>query len=466
MTGLDERTSDWVPTLSGGSKPRYIAIAEAIQDDLSEGRLVPAQRLPAQRQLARLLGLDFTTVARGYGEAQRRGLIESRVGEGTFVTGAPSQRFSGVRPDTGDFSMNMPPEPADAALWTKLGSALEPIGRDLANALRYQRFGGTELDKQAAIEWLARHGVAAAPHRVFVVPGAHAALLGAMTVLSSRNRGAVLVEMLTYPGIKAIAEQLGLEPIGLPTDRHGLLPDAFSDACQRLKPSALYLNPTLSNPTTRTIPVERRQEIARVARAAGVPILEDDPYGTLPDRAPPPFASMAPEITWHVATLSKCLGAGLRVAFAVVPDDRSGWDFAAAVRTANVMVSPVTATLATRWIQDGTADALLAAIRAETRERQELVRAILPSDLVTTDPAAFHLWMTMPLRWARSAFVSHMASCGLGVVASDAFGTQHPLPEAVRICLGGPAPRSQVRTALQFAAHALSESPSRASSFL
>src|SRR4051812_7011060 len=79
--------SEWVPSLTNGAKPRYIAIAEAIQDDLAEGRLLPAQRLPAQRQLARLLGLDFTTVARGYAEAQRRGLIESRVGEGTFVIG-------------------------------------------------------------------------------------------------------------------------------------------------------------------------------------------------------------------------------------------------------------------------------------------------------------------------------------------------------------------------------------------
>ena len=459
--------SDWVPTLGDSSKPRYIAIAEAIQEDLAEGRLLPAQRLPAQRQLARVLGLDFTTVARGYGEAQRRGLIESRVGEGTFVTSASSQRYgAGARAETGDFSMNMPPEPTDAALWAKLGSGLEAIGWDLASALRYQRFGGTEADKQAAIEWLGRHGVEPAQDRVFVVPGAHAALLGAMTVLANRNRGTVLAETLTYPGIKAIAEQLGLELVGLPTDRHGPLPDAFEDACQRLRPSALYLNPTLSNPTTRTIPVERRQELAAVARSAGVSILEDDPYAALLDRAPPAFASVAPDLTWHVATLSKCLGAGLRVAFMVVPDARSGWDFAAAVRTANVMVSPVTAGLATRWIQDGTADGLLAAVRAETRARQELVKETLPEGLVTTDPAAFHLWMTLPTRWARSAFVSHMASSGLGVVASDAFGTQDPLPEAVRICLGGPAPRSQVRTALQFAAHALSESPARASSFL
>ena len=459
--------SDWVPSLGDGSKPRYIAIAEAIQGDLAEGRLLPAQRLPAQRQLARLLGLDFTTVARGYAEAQRRGLIESRVGEGTFVAGTPTPGSGPrTRVEAGDFSMNMPPEPSDVALWTRLGSGLDPIAHDLARVLRYQRSGGTEPDKQAAVDWLGRRGVVAGLDRVFVVPGAHAALLAAMTILSGRERGVVLTEALTYPGVKAIAEQLGLELVGLSTDPHGPSPDAFSEACRRHKPRALYLNPTLSNPTTRTIPIERRREIAAIARTNGIPILEDDAYGMIPIKAPPAFASVAPEVTWHVATLSKCLGAGLRVAYVVVPDARSGWNFAAAIRAANVMVSPITATLATRWIRDGTADALLAAIRAESRERQALVATILPSDLVTTDPAAFHFWLTLPPRWSRSAFVAHMASCGLGVVASDVFGTEEPLPEAVRVCLGGPAPCSVVRTALEFAAHALSASPARASGFL
>ena len=459
--------SEWMPSLGDGSTPRYIAIAEAIQSDLSEGRLLPAQRLPAQRQLARLLGLDFTTVARGYAEAQRRGLIQSRVGEGTFVAGTLTPgNGPGARAEAGDFSMNMPPEPSDGALWTRLGAGLEPMIRDFARVLRYQRFGGTDADKQAAVDWLGRRGIAAGLDRVFVVPGAHAALLAATMVLADKERGVVLAEALTYPGMKAIAEQLGLELVGLPADQHGPTPDAFDEACHRHKPKALYLNPTLSNPTTRTIPIERRRDIAEIARRHGVPILEDDPYGTLPVEAPPAFASVAPDLTWHVATLSKCLGAGLRVAYVVVPDARSGWNFAAAVRAANVMVSPITATLATQWIKDGTADALLAAIRTESRERQALVARSLPNELVTTDPAAFHFWLTLPPRWSRSAFVAHMASCGLGIVASDVFGTGGPLPEAVRVCLGGPAPRSVVQTALEFATHALSESPARTSSFL
>jgi DNA-binding transcriptional MocR family regulator len=82
-------------------------------------------------------------------------------------------------------------------------------------------------------------------------------------------------------------------------------------------------------------------------------------------RAPSIKPRQAPDIdiTWHVARLAKRLGAGLRIAYVVAPDVRSGWLFASSVRTATVMASPVTIALATRWITDGTADALLAAVR-------------------------------------------------------------------------------------------------------
>jgi DNA-binding transcriptional regulator YhcF (GntR family) len=75
----------WTPDLRLWGKPHYRAIVEALADDIGAGRLPAAARLPPQRVLAARLGLHFTTVARGYGEAQRRGLIESRVGQGTFV---------------------------------------------------------------------------------------------------------------------------------------------------------------------------------------------------------------------------------------------------------------------------------------------------------------------------------------------------------------------------------------------
>jgi hypothetical protein len=59
-----------------------------------------------------------------------------------------------------------------------------------------------------------------------------------------------------------------------------------------------------------------------------------------------------------------------------------------------------------------------------------------------------------------------MRSTGLGVVASDVFTAGGDPPEAVRICLGGPVTRAELRHALEYTAHALTESPAVASAFL
>ena len=458
---------EWTPNLAGRDKPHYLAIADAIADDIRSGRLTASDRLPPQRKLARRLDIDFTTVARGYVEAQKRGLIESRVGRGTFVLATAKRRHSPMarHPEIVDLSMNLPPEPDDPELLDRMQDGLEAVGRDLVSLLRYQEFGGVRADKDAASNWLSRRGLVPSQDRLFISPGAHPALLGIFG-LAAKTGDVVLAEQLTYPGARSIAAQLGLKLVGVPMDDEGVDADAFAQACARLAPKAIYLNPTLLNPTTHTISTARRQAIAGIARRFNVAIVEDDPYGFLPIGGPPPFAVLAPEITWHIAGLAKCLGAGLRIAYVVVPDARSGFLFASAVRTATVMASPVTIALATRWILDGTGDALLADVRRQSIERQRFASATLPKGSYRADPIGFHLWLSLPEGWTRSAFVGHMRSTGIGVVASDAFATDGKPPEAVRVCLGGPADRPTVRSALEFMAHALTESPTLASTFL
>ena len=460
---------DWTPELDPSSKPRYIAIADAIAVDIEAGRLSAADRLPPQRKLAARLGLDFTTVARGYVEAQRRGLIVSKVGQGTSVSPtAPASRSTpsaGPRTPISDPSMNLPPEPNDPALLARMRAGIEAVSADIVDLLRYQGFGGAPADKAAAANWLGRRALVPAQERIFVTPGAHPALLGIFGHLTKPG-DAVLSEAITYPGARAIAAQLGITLQGLPMDRQGIDPDAFAAACRQGAPKALYLNPTLHNPTTLTIPKERRDAIAATARHFGVPIVEDDAYGFIPLKSPPPFAALAPDLTWHIAGLAKCIGAGLRTAYTLVPDSRSGWPFAAALRASTVMASPFTAAIATRWITDGTADAILRFIRTETTIRQALAAEILPASSFRADPISFNLWVELPPPWTRSAFVGQMRATGLGVVASDAFTVSDPPAEAVRVCLGGPIDRDGLRRGLEFMAHVLGETPELVSHFL
>jgi DNA-binding transcriptional MocR family regulator len=450
---------EWTPNLEKAGGPLYLALAQAIAADITGGVLAPGDRLPPQRKLAGKLGIDFTTVARGYVEAGKRGLIESAVGRGSFVRrNALVQQASDRRVSSADFSMNLPPEPDDPELIARMREGFASVSRDMVALLRYQGFGGSPLDRDAASAWLGRRALVPAQERIFVTPGAHPALLGILSLLA-RADDVVLCESVTYPGVRAISAQLGLRLVGVEMDRDGVVVEALEEAIRVHKPRAIYLNPTLQNPTTLTIPERRRSEICAVARRAGIPIVEDDAYGFIPSHGPPPLAAIAPDICWHIAGLAKCIGAGLRLAYVIAPDTRSGWSFNGVMRAVSVMASPLTAAVVTRWIDDGTADTILRFIRAETSARQRIATRFFEPGTYLSDPLSFNLWMPLRNGWTRSAFASHARGTGIGIVVSDPFTAAGQPAEAVRIGLGGPLTRDQLEHGLEFIAHALDHPP-------
>jgi DNA-binding transcriptional MocR family regulator len=464
---------NWLPDLSRSNGPRYMAIADVIEMDLKSGKLLVGDRLPPQRELAKRLSIDFTTVARGYVEAQKRGLVATHVGRGTFVTGGPEKERRGFvsqaaldsrRTSVVDFSMNMPPEPDDPDLLARMQEGLSSVATNMIPLLRYQGFGGAGMDKEAAASWLSRRGLVPSQERIFVTPGAHPALLAIFGLLAKPGE-MVLSENITYPGMRSIAAQLRLNLTGLPMDDEGIIPATFAELCKTGKPKALYLNPTLQNPMTLTIPEKRREEICAVARKYHVPIVEDDAYGFIPLHGPAPLAAMAPDLTWHIGGLAKCIGAGLRLAYVVVPDTKAAWPFASAMRASNVMASPLSTALATRWIEDGTADSILRFIRTEAAARQALVAEVLPGGSYKSDPISFNIWLPLTNGWTRSTFGTQMRASGIGVVASDAFTVDGVAEEAVRVCLGGPIRRETLKGALEFLGHTIEGSPEMAGTF-
>ena len=459
---MSKKFDGWLPRLKKSGAPVYQQIAGAIADDIHTGRLTPEQRLPAQRKLAEALGIDFTTVARAYVEAQRRGLVDSTVGRGTFVCGkrrpAIPRAVEG-RPNI-DLSMNMPPEPHSPELLGLMEAGYAAVGGRLRDLLRYQDFCGSAEDREAGALWLRRRGLALSAERMLVTPGAQCALLAVLGMLAPPG-SVICCEELTYPGLRALAGQLGLKLVGLPMDSQGIDAVAFAAACAQYAPKALYCNPTLLNPTTAVMSAERRQALVEVARFHGVPIIEDDAYGFLPRSGPPPLAAIGPDIVFYMAGLSKCVGAGLRVAFLVAPDAHYTARLTAAIRATTMMVSPITAALATRWIRDGTADLMLAAIRKECAVRHKIAVRALAGASYDAVPDSFHLWLRLPPPWGRRQFAAAMAAEGVAVVASDAFAVNAGggAPEAVRVCIGGTADRYQIQHALELMGQALRHPP-------
>ena len=120
----------------------------------------------------------------------------------------------------------------------------------------------------------------------------------------------------------------------------------------------------------------------------------------------------------------------------------------------------VAAAVATRWIEDGDRrhDPALHPRRDDGAPADRGDDLLEPGSYLS-DPLSFNLWLPLRNGWTRSAFVSHVRSTGLGVVASDAFTAEGAPPEAVRVGLGGPVTRSQIERGLEFMAHALAQEP-------
>jgi len=74
--------------------------------------------------------------------------------------------------------------------------------------------------------------------------------------------------------------------------------------------------------------------------------------------------------------------------------------------------------------------------------------------------------MPLPPDWTRSAFAGQMRGTGVGVVASDVFVADRSTPpETVRLCLGSPIGREDLRKVLTFVAYSLAETPELAPGF-
>src|SRR6187397_1022270 len=114
----------WRPALRKGL-PRYLAITEALADDVATARLAAGAQLPTHRDLADRLGVTVGTVSRAYAEAARRGLITGEVGRGTFVRakGGGEPGVGVAAEGTVDMSVNHPP-PIDGAEAAELKATL------------------------------------------------------------------------------------------------------------------------------------------------------------------------------------------------------------------------------------------------------------------------------------------------------------------------------------------------------
>lgn len=446
----------WQPTVDGPG-PIYQALVAALEADVEAGRLQPGDQLPPQRELARALGVSLGTVTRAYAEAESRGLAYGEVGRGTFAGRKPSSDRFGESSSNGiDLSRAWPLYGLDP----DLGAALRQISRrpDVERLLEYGPNAGHRPHRVAGSQWAAHQGIHVEESRIVVCIGAQHALTAVLGSLLEPG-DVLLTEPVTYPGLRAVAAALRLRLVGVPMDREGLIPDALERACENRRPRAVYMIPTIQNPTACILGEERRREIARIARLHGVAIIEDEVHRLLHPAPPPALSTIAPDITHTVLSLSKVVAGGIRVAFLIVPPGQAE-RIGHMVWATSWMAPPLTAEVAALWIQDGTAVEAATRKRREAQARQEIAAEVLAEHSYRTATHSYHVWMPLPGQWKAAEFVLACERRGVAVSASDTFAVSRERVEnAVRLSLSGPSTREELQQGLERVGELLGSRP-------
>jgi DNA-binding transcriptional MocR family regulator len=452
----------WVPDISRIEGPRYLAVAAAIAKGIDNGELPPGTQLPPQRDLAEKLGVTVGTVSRAYALAKRRRLVDGEVGRGTFVKGDRQEaRGARIIPESDSRTVDLAcfRSPVDG-LTEALAKAFTEVGErsSLFPLHKYPPASGFLTHRTAGAAWIGRVGFEVSPENVLLCGGAQQAIMIALTAFA-RSGETILTESLTYSGVKALAALHGIGLAGVAMDEDGMVPEALDAACQTTNARVVFLQPTVHNPTTALMPIERRRRIAEIARARDLILIEDDAAASALTDRPPPIAALAPERTCYITSVSKSVSPTFRLAY-VAAAPKLLDSLASTFHTMALAVPPFTAEVMALMISNGVADQITRRYLHEMQRRHDVALDILKDYHVAAHPAAFYVWLTLPTHWHAEDFAAATKSEGVSVVSADSFAVGHNgFIQAVRVSLNPGSSIEVLKTGLKSLASILSSRP-------
>lgn len=446
-----------IPLDRSGSSPVYRQIAQALKAWIISGQIPAGTRLPPERRLAALVGVNRSTIVTAYNELASEGLISGRVGDGTVVAhrleapaaaGRPflwHQLFaegsgdlspwireilrSALRDDVIAFAASEP-SPALFPMREVEALALSIFQEVHGEALRYAPTEGIQDLREVIAERLRKRGANVSAAHILITAGAQQALdLLARCFLEPGSD--VAIESPTYVGAIQAFRNRSARLIGIPVDASGMRSDALDQILSRRPVKFVFAIPNFSNPTGGVLSEERRQRILEITRRHQVPLIEDNVYGdTWFDTPPPPslIERTGAGHVIHVGSLSKAMFAGLRVGWIAAPEpviERLGL----VKQIVDLFGGNLSQRLAVKLFQSGLYDRHVETVRPIYRKRREaLIEALerhAPGGIVPNRPeGGSFLWCRLSGEINSRDLLSQAALQGVTFVPGDVFSVE------------------------------------------
>ena len=270
-----------------------------------------------------------------------------------------------------------------------------------------------QTDGQAALQYAASEGYGPLrqavadmlpwnvdPSLVLITTGSQQGLdLVAKVLLDPGSK--VLVETPTYLGALQAFSPMEPVPMGVASDNDGVIVDDLLAKANDAR--FVYLLPNFQNPTGRTWTEARRAAVSAAAAKAGLPIVEDNPYGDLWFDAPPPpsLTSRNPEGCVYLGSFSKVLAPGLRLGFLVAP--KSIYPKLLQAKQAVDLHTPIfTQRMVSSVMKDNFLDRHVPTIRALYKSQRDAMIAALQREMkgldvqFDTPVGGMFLWVRLP----------------------------------------------------------------------
>ena len=429
----------WDLRIIDTDKSLYVALADAIERDIRAKILAAGDKLPAQRELAKKVGVNVTTITRAYREAEKRGLVTSIVGSGTYVSSDLGFNSALVNTDNGsspriEMGLVLPLYAAEP----DIGPIIERVlhKSNMNDFMGYTSPQGLLRHRQTGSAWMKRFKIDAEAERIIITAGAQHAL---NCILSSvfQPGDRIAVDCLTYPGIKTAARLCGIHLEAVAMDEEGMTPQALDAVCSRHDVKGVYTISTMQNPTNATMSAGRCVAITEIIKKRNLILIEDDLYRFVSSDEFGPLTRLIPEQSIYIAGISKAFFAGLRVSFVAAPI-RFCNRIAQTVVDTLWMAPTLNAEIACECIVCGAAEEIIERKCEELRQRILRLEEKLSGYEYRYVPDSMFVWLKLPDYWNSNEFEKTAAVNGLSVVSSDKFsvGSSAP-PNFVRVSLSG-----------------------------